>query len=448
MTIKRVAPISGFPEWLPGACLAEQRLVDTIREQFELFGFGPIETPAVERMSVLTAKGQMQRQIFTLGRPEDDDSDATLGLHFDLTVPLARYVGQHGDQLCFPFRRYQIQKVWRGERAQRGRFREFTQCDIDIIGANSLDTIHDAEVLAVTNAVFDAIGLPAFKIHLSHRGILKGLFAAFDLAEGQAADALRVIDKAGRQGLARVQHQLAEDGMPTPLVDSVADLVGVVDLDAAREILSRHGADTAGIDELAFVVKAACDLGLPDDRIRIDLSITRGLDYYTGTVYETFIGGHEAWGSVCSGGRYDDLAGRFTHRRMPGVGVSIGLTRLFNLLVEGEHWSIGPNVATHVLVTMQNRDRYLQSYLGLARTLRASGIPTEVYLEHAPLRDQIAYASAQGIPIAVIAGDREHDTDTVIIRQLRHHIQETVTGDDMVRRIGALIGPQSRRGAK
>lgn len=448
----QVGPISGFPEWLPELRLAEQRLIDTIRTQYELFGFAPIETPAVERMSVLTAKGGVQRQIFTLGRPEEDTADdpeadrcpecrqllksADHGLHFDLTVPLARYVAQHSDKLTFPFRRYQIQKVWRGERAQRGRFREFYQCDIDVIGSGELDLIHDAEFPVVINSTFESIGLEQFTIHISNRKILSDLLASQGTNATQAQEALRVVDRLEGDHVEDLRDLLKGYPIDAGLVVS---LLQSDSIDGAGEVLRRAGASEAGLNELQAVVDNALALGMPPDRLRIDFSIVRGLDYYTGTVYETFVTG-QAWPSVCSGGRFDDLASYFTTRRFPGVGISIGASRLFDLMVQADLIDTAKKTPTQVLVTMQDRDRFLRSYLALGRHLRSAGLSTELYLERDELRDQIGYASSKGIPVAVIAGANELAEDLVTVRDLRHRAQETVTGDGLVSHIQRLLG--------
>ena len=368
-----------------------------------------------------------------------------LGLHFDLTVPLARYVAQHADELIFPFRRYQIQKVWRGERAQRGRFREFTQCDIDIVGANSLDLMHDAEILATMNSVFEAVGvLPAFEIRVSNRKVLGALLQTGSLSPNELVSSLRAIDKTGRRGLDGLEPALAEAGVGPPLAESVRALLSVQTLADARTILRVAGASQDGVDELEKVAENATYLGLPERRLRIDYAIARGLDYYTGTICETFVTGNEEWGSVCSGGRYDDLASYFSRRTFQGVGVSIGLSRLLDLLVQREYVTTDVTTPTKVLVTVQDRRHNLAHYLGLARTLRTAGIPTEVYLEAASLRDQIAYAAARGIRVALIAGAVEFDSDTVTVRDLRHHVQERVTGDELVRHVNIILGGVSR----
>ena len=431
-----IGPISGFPEWSPELRIAEQRLAGEIREQYELFGFAPISTPAVERMDVLLAKGGIQRQIYTLGRAAEDTDETSLGLHFDLTVPLARYVAQHGDQLTFPFRRYQIQKVWRGERAQRGRFREFTQCDADIVGSGSLDLMYDAELAVLINAVFERLGVGDFAVRISNRKILTGLCAAHGLDAGQTAEALRIVDKGGIGQPEVTARALSSGGFSAELAGAVADLLACEDLDEAAEVLTKAGAATTGITELSAVVDACAKLGMPPGRLVCDLAIARGLDYYTGTVYETFVRGNEGWGSVCSGGRYDDLAGYFTKRAHPGVGVSIGLTRLFDLLVQSGRVQAGPSTPARVLVTMLDRDRFFDQYLDLARALREAGIPTDVYLQPDALRDQLAYAAAKGFAYAVIAGARELDAGTVALRDLRTRAQEQVLIASLPARVG------------
>lgn len=446
----KAARISGFPEWLPAERLAEQSLLDTIRRQYELFGFTPIETPAVERMTVLSAKGGVQNQIFVLGRNNADEEkeiseDATttaipdeLGLHFDLTVPLARYVVQHANDLAFPFRRYQMQKVWRGERPQRGRFHEFYQCDIDVIGSGSLDLIHDAEIPAIINSVFDALGVGEFAIHISNRRILTELLAAQGLSAEVTGKALKVID--GADGDDDEALGPLRDGLGALHVDPIpiTSLLACESIDAARAVLKGAGATEAGLDELQMVVTNALELGTPANRLKIDFSIVRGLDYYTGTVYETFVEG-QSWPSVCSGGRYDDLASLFSERKLPGVGISIGASRLFDLMNQAGFLSTEQKTVTQVLVTMQNREKHLKSYLALGRHLRNSGIRSEVYLEPDVLRDQLGYATAKGIPIAVIAGDRELDADSVTVRDLRHNSEEHVTGDGLVEHIRRLL---------
>ncbi len=431
-----VGPISGFPEWLPELRLAEQRLIGAIREQYELFGFAPIATPAVERMEVLLAKGGIQRQIYTLGRAAEDADETALGLHFDLTVPLARYVAQHGEQLVFPFRRYQIQKVWRGERAQRGRFREFYQCDADIVGSGSLDLVHDAEMAVLVNAVFDRLGVGDFVVRISNRKILTSLCAAHGLEPARTAEAQRIVDKGGIGQPEATARALADAGFGAELAGTIADLLACADLDDAAAVLAKAGAATEGVSELRTVVDACAELGMPPHRLVCDLGIARGLDYYTGTVYETFVCGNEGWGSVCSGGRYDDLASFFTKREHPGVGISIGLTRLLDLLVQSGRVQAEASTPARVLVTMLDRERFFPRYLDLARALREAGVPTDVYLQPDALRDQLAYAAAKGFAYAVIAGEREFAAGTVALRDLRTRAQEQVPIEDLPTRVG------------
>lgn len=425
----KVQPISGFPEWLPGQRLAEQRVMAIIREQYELFGFAPIETPAVERLEILLSKGGIQRQIYTVGKPEEGrgKDETSLGLHFDLTVPLARYVALHAGELTFPFRRYQMQKVWRGERAQRGRFREFYQCDVDIIGRGSLDPIYDAEMPCVINATFEACGFPDFRVLVSNRRVLDDLLKTRAGGADQLPGALRAIDKSLRDGVEKTRESLAKEGVSSELIPAIIDLIECPALDEAKKILVRCGAELAGFNDLARLIENAVALGMPERRLQPCFAIARGLDYYTGAVFETYIVGKEDWGSICSGGRYDDLASYFTNQKYPGVGVSIGLSRLLDLLMKENHIDTSVQTPARVLVTTQDRDAYLKEYLDLARLLRAAGIPTEIYFDLAPLRDQFGYASAKGIPIAVVAGEKEIGQGEVAVKDLRSRAQETVT---------------------
>jgi histidyl-tRNA synthetase len=373
----------------------------------------------------------VQRQIFAVGKPEEGGSDADLGLHFDLTVPLARYVVQNAEKLVFPFRRYQIQKVWRGERAQEGRFKEFYQCDVDIIGRGSLDAFHDAEIPCVIQATFEALGLPDFQIHMSNRKVLADLLQARAVVPGQLQAALRAIDKSQSASPDETRQTLAREGVEERLIPAILDLLQCEGAADARRVFETFGAPTAGLDELQAVYENALALGLPPGRIRLNFAIARGLDYYTGTVFETLLRGREDWGSVCSGGRYDDLAGFFTNQKLPGVGISIGLSRLIYRLLKAELIDVSRKTPTDVLVTMQDRKRYLGEYLALARMLRERGIRSEVALEPAPLREQIGYASSNGIPLAVIAGESEFQAGTATVRDLRTRAQELVARTEL-----------------
>jgi histidyl-tRNA synthetase len=425
---KMPLPISGFPERLPAQRIAELAMTETIRRQYELAGFAPLETPAVERLEVLTAKGGIQRQIYQLTRPAADGKDSAhaLGLHFDLTVPLARYVVQHASGLTFPLRRWQHQKVWRGERPQHGRAREFAQFDIDIVGRGQLDELHDAEVLATMSQALDAIGLSRAVVHVSHRRILEALTGHFGVA---AAPVLQQVDKLARDGLEVVLGRVAELDGPAGLTGAVRDLLRCATLDEAERLLARVGADVDGVHALRRIVLAAGELGA--EGMLVDLSIARGLDYYTGLVVETLVPGHEQWGSICSGGRYDNLAAHFGNQRYPGVGVSIGVTRLFDLLVESGDVQAHRASPAAVLVTTQDRDLRLHDYLAIARSLRAAGHRTELYLEPRPLREQLADAAAKGIPLVVVAGERELDARAVALRDMTRRTQVDVPLADL-----------------
>ncbi|MPZ87201.1 MAG: histidine--tRNA ligase [Nitriliruptorales bacterium] len=438
-----IGPISGFPEWLPEVRILEQTLIDRIRRAYELFGFAPIETPAAERLEVLTSKGGMERQMYSLGRPAEDGADAvtSLGLHFDLTVPLARYVASHAEELVFPFRRYQIQKVWRGERAQRGRFREFYQCDVDIVGDGSLAVAYDAEMPCVINSAFGAIGVGEFRVHVSNRKILSGLFGAFGIEGEQVAEALRLVDKYGMSDRPRLAAALQEHGCEPKLVDRVLDVLPAGTVEEAMGLLEGFDAAREGATELRDVLDRAVQLGMPAERLVADFSIARGLDYYTGTVYETFVAGNQDWGSVCSGGRYDDLTLALSGRAYPGVGISIGLTRLLYLLIQSRTLQPGARTPAVVLVTMQDAERYFDDYLALGHRLRGSGIPTEVYMQPDALRDQITYAVRKGFPLALIAGSREFDDSAVTLRDLRERSQETVRISDLIPSVTERVGP-------
>ena len=433
MTDIDISPISGFPEWLPDKRIVEQNILDVIRQSYELFGFTPIETPSVERWPVLAAKGGIQRQVFSVGRPSlEETAERDLGLHFDLTVPLARYVASRSSQLTFPFRRYQMQKVWRGERAQRGRFREFYQCDIDIIGSETLDLLYDAEIARVIGVVFDTLGVSGIKVHISNRKILTSLAGAFQIDSSSVETILRLIDKASRDGAAAVAALLRKEGFEAGVASAFERLLDAPDLATARAVVAGAGADATGVDDLQQVHDAALALGMPANQIEVDLGIARGLDYYTGTVYETFVTGHETWGSVCSGGRYEDLASYFTDRSLPGVGVSIGATRLLDLLTQSEIMPLGAKTPTKVLVATQDRTNYLPRYLEFVASLRGAGIASEVYLQPRKLGDQLKYASDLGIPLVLIAGSDELSRDSLQLRNMNDGQQTEALVSDLV----------------
>ena len=429
-----VDPISGFPEWLPAKRLAELRLLDLVREQYELFGYAPIETPAVERWDVLTSKkaGGIQPQIYAVGNPAElAKGNIELGLHFDLTVPLARYVSQRREELTFPFRRYQIQKVWRGESAQRGRFREFYQCDVDIVGRRSLSIAADAEVASVLYAALTALGLPPFVLRMSNRKVLSALLVAHDIDADGADAALREIDRFGASDNEKLCAALESAGISSAAIDSIITLITAASLSDAREALAACNASTEGLDELSTVMEQAIGMGVDEASITSDLAIARGLDYYTGTVFETFVTGKEGWGSICSGGRYDHLAEVFTDEPFPGVGTSIGLSRLYDLLESEGLIEAKRQTPAFAMVTMQDPENYEARYLEIARSLRAAGVPTEVFLERASLRDQLGHAVKKGIPYGIIAGGWEFEAGEVAVREFATKSQEKMPLDEL-----------------
>jgi histidyl-tRNA synthetase len=422
--VQKVKPalLRGFDqEYLPHEQLQFNRLIDIIRKNFELYGFLPIETPSAERREVLTSKGGVEKEIYALTRlaEADDDEAATKGaLRFDLTVPLARYVAMRERELAFPFRRYQIQRVWRGEtpQARKGRWREFYQCDIDIIGREKLSYLAEAEIPSVIYSVFKEMAIGEFRIRINNRKVLKGLLQHFDIPEDRAPIVLRILDKAEKEDHARIRDDLQREGGT-----SAAKLL---ELTAARRttdetlsVLKDFESCAQGLEELKSIVTAIRQFGVPDSAFAVDLGVVRGLDYYTGTIYETTLVNAPELGSICSGGRYDDLASYFTNTRLPGVGISIGLTRLFSRLMEAGLLQPLPRTPAEVLVTTMDA-KYLERYLAMARELRAAGINTEVYLETAKLGNQLTYADRKGFRVAVIAGENEFAKNAVQLKDL------------------------------
>ncbi len=419
------ALLRGFDqEYLPQEQLQFNALVDVIRRNFELYGFLPIETPSAERKEVLTSKGGVEKEIYALARlaaGADDDEAATRGaLRFDLTVPLARYVAMRERELAFPFRRYQIQRVWRGEtpQARKGRFREFYQCDIDIIGRDKLSYLAEAEIPSVIYSVFREMGIGDFRIRINNRKVLKGLLQHFSVPEQSAPAVLRILDKAEKEEASGIRAQLEAEGLAGASAGELFELVsGKRDTGETLRVLAKYRDCEQGVAELAAIVEAIRAFGVPDSAFGVDLGVVRGLDYYTGTIYETTLIDYPELGSICSGGRYDDLASYFTDTKLPGVGISIGLTRLFSKLKEAGLLKAPARTPAEVLVTtMENQD--LGGYLNMARMLRDAGINTEVYLEPARLKNQLAYAEKKGFRVALIAGETEFAKQVVQVKNL------------------------------
>ncbi|NBX65940.1 MAG: histidine--tRNA ligase [Proteobacteria bacterium] len=391
--------ISGFPEWLPEYRAIEQQWMDHLRKVFESYGYCSIETPAVEELEVLQAKGEVDKEIYVLNRVHADPNekgDARLALHFDQTVPLARYVAQHFGNLAFPFKRYQMQKVWRGERPQLGRLREFYQCDIDVIAVDQLPLAFDAEMPAVMYEAMTGLGIGRAQIRISNRKILLGLVEALGISD--SVSVTRTVDKLEKIGEDAVADLLKKEaGLGADSINKILQLVKLKgDARVLENIHAENEQMAEGIKELTFVMNALSHL--PQGAAIADLSIVRGLDYYTGTVYETvLLDIPQFTSSVCSGGRYDDLAGSYINRHLPGVGISIGFTRLFDVLSHYGHIKPGPKSPTQVLVVLPSEDRRVEAS-STASTLRKRGFNVELY--HAPqnVKKQMEYANKKGIP--------------------------------------------------
>lgn len=434
-------------ELLPRRQIAFQRMLDTIRRGYERFGFLPVETPVFEQVDILLTKsgGETEKQIYfvqSTGALQQQKAPE-LALRFDLTVPLARYVAEHEHDLAFPFRRYQMQRVYRGERAQKGRFREFYQCDIDVIGKDTLDPAYDAEIPAVIFHVFSELKVGDFVIHLNNRKVLMGLLAALgvEASETQAA-VLREIDKLDKVGREKVAESLTAlglaEGVPARVLDLIA-LTGTTD-----EVLAHlEGMDVShpifrqGLAELRTVVEGLRGFQVPETHFRLNLAIARGLDYYTGTIYETLLTANPGIGSVCSGGRYDNLASQYTKSKLPGVGISIGATRLFDQLTSAGVWGDATSTAG-VLVT-QLDPSLRADYYGLAAELRAAGLNTEISLEGGKLARQLKYADRAGIRFAVVMGPNEKSSGTVLVKELATGTQTEVPRAELARHLAGLL---------
>jgi histidyl-tRNA synthetase len=444
MALTPARTMPGVLELLPLDQIAFQRMLDIIRRNFERFGFLPVETPVIEFSDVLLTKsgGETERQVYFVqstgalareGTPE-------LALRFDLTVPLARYVAEHEHDLSFPFRRYQMQRVYRGERAQRGRFREFYQCDIDVIGKDSLTTRYDAELPAVIYSVFRELDIGAFTIQLNNRKLMRGYFESLGIADSeQQMLVLREVDKLDKRGADYVRDTLTGEGfgLASEVATKILDFVQVrsTSLDDAFVKLDALGNGPESLEqgraELKEVLGLIRDFGVPESHFALNLSIARGLDYYTGTVYETTLNDHPQIGSICSGGRYENLASQYTKSKLPGVGISIGLTRLFWQLRDAG--LLGAARSTVDVLVTQMDAAQLPAYLSVASELRAAGIATEVVLESGKLARQFKYADRAGIRFAVVLGEDELAKGVVTVKDLRRGDQFEVARGELAK---------------
>ncbi|HEY4178844.1 MAG TPA: histidine--tRNA ligase [Kofleriaceae bacterium] len=409
----------GVIELLPPQQIAFQRMLDTIRRGFERFGFLPVETPVFELSEVLLTKsgGETEKQVYfaqSTGALKEGKAPE-LALRFDLTVPLARYVAQHENQLNFPFRRYQIQRVYRGERAQKGRYREFYQCDIDVIGKDTLSISYDAECPAVIYGIFAELNFGKFTIKINNRKLLRGVLTAYGVPLEKHADVLHEIDRLGKMSIDEVKARVKT--VIEANTDALVDTLTNFSFDTLPAQFPDNADIAEGEKELRAVYDQALALGVPATHIAVDATIARGLDYYTGTVYETFLDENTALGSICSGGRYDNLAGHYTKSKLPGVGISIGVTRLLSFLVDDPAWGASASTAQVIVLAV---DANLRSeYLRIGTELRAAGINTEVYGSDDKLGKQFKYADRAKVPLAIIMGGNEHKTGTVKIKDLR-----------------------------
>jgi histidyl-tRNA synthetase len=444
MALTQARTMPGVLELLPLDQIAFQRMLDVIRRNYERFGFLPVETPVMEYADVLLTKtgGETERQVYfvqSTGAMEQGEKPE-LALRFDLTVPLARYVAEHEHDLSFPFRRYQMQRVYRGERAQRGRFREFYQCDIDVIGKDSLSIRYDAELPAVIYSVFRELNIGAFTIQLNNRKLMRGYFESLGVTDPeQQTLVLREVDKLDKRGADYVRETLIGEafGMSAEAAQKVLDFVQVrsTSLQDAYNKLDALGAGPEvmeqGRAELKEVLGLIHAFGVPETHYALNLSIARGLDYYTGTVYETTLNDHPQIGSICSGGRYENLAGQYTKSHLPGVGISIGLTRLYWQLRDAG--LIGTARSTVDVLVTQMDAAQLPAYLAVASELRAAGIATEVVMEGGKLGKQFKYADRAGIRFVIVLGEDELAKGVVTVKDLRREDQFEVSRSELIK---------------
>ena len=440
--MERIKPrtLSGFMELLPHRQVQFDRMVETLRRTYALYGFTPLDTPAIEASEVLLAKGggETEKQIYRFTKGDTD-----LSLRFDLTVPLAKYVALHHNELSFPFRRFQIGKVYRGERAQRGRFREFYQADIDVIGDGALDIINEAEVPAIIYKTFTALGLRRFKIRVNNRKVLSGLFDLLGLRE-RSGDIMRTIDKLEKIGPEKVRAILTGDfGVPEEGADRLLALLSTPDpMSDLEDLRGQNQLLDQGVGELSTVVGYLSAFGVPEDHFAVDLTIARGLDYYTGTVYETVMLDHPEIGSICSGGRYDNLAEYYTEKQLPGVGISIGLTRLFFVLEDQGYLNEDLLTApADALLLPMTED--LSPAIALATTLREAGVRTQIYTEKKKFKSKMNYADKLGIPYVVFLGEDEIAAGLCSVKDMASGEQVKIRPQEAAQRIRAGVSARS-----
>ena len=431
--MERIKPrtLSGFMELLPQKQQKLEKMMQILRDTYALYGFAPLDTPAIEDAQILLAKGggETEKQIYRFTKGDSD-----LALRFDLTVPLAKYVALHYNDLAFPFRRYQISKVYRGERAQRGRFREFYQADIDIIGDGKLDILNEAEIPAIIYRVFQGFGLERFQIRVNNRKILNGFYDMLELAP-KSGDIMRTVDKLDKIGQEKVRTILVEDcGLTEAQAEEILKFIAITGTNdqviaALEGYAGRNETFDKGLEELKAVTENLGCFGVPEANFAVDLTIARGLDYYTGTVYETTLLDHPEIGSVCSGGRYDDLAGYYTEKQLPGVGISIGLTRLFYVL--DEQGLLNPALSgapADVLILPMTETP--TAAISLAEVLRNRGIRVQLYAEQKKFKQKMRYADKLGVSYAVLLGEDEIAQGKCSVKNMTTGQQDLLTPEE------------------
>ena len=427
--------LPGFLELLPKEQIMFNEMKEKIQKSYEKFGFLPIDTPIIEMSEILLAKagGETEKQIYAFQK-----GDNNLALRFDLTVPLAKYVAEYYNDLSFPFRRYQIGKVYRGERPQKGRFREFYQCDIDIIGDGELSILNDAEIPSIIYNTIKEIGFDDFTICINNRKLLNGLFKELNQEEN-SVEIMRIIDKLEKIGKDSVVEILEEMNVPKDTVNKILEFIQIdgsteEKLRKLEEMNIQNEVFVQGLQELKDVVKYAKIFGVPDENFKVDLTIARGLDYYTGTVYETFLNEYRSIGSVCSGGRYENLAEYYTDKKLPGVGVSIGLSRLFYKLNELQAIKMEQKSISKVLVVPMVED--MSKPIEVATMLRKNNIPTEIYIEDKKIKTKFKYADKLQIPYVIVIGEDEIANDVVSFKNMVTGEQQTLKIEDVIKLLG------------
>ncbi|MDU5083489.1 histidine--tRNA ligase [uncultured Tissierella sp.] len=423
--------LPGFMELTPTDQILFNKMLDTIRQNYEKFGFLPIDTPVIEKTEVLLAKGggETEKQIYRFEKGSTD-----MSLRFDLTVPLARYVAQHYSELSFPFRRYHIGKVYRGERNQKGRFREFYQCDIDIVGNGTIDIINDAEIPSLIYSTFRDLGFDSFTIKINNRKMLKGFFNSLDIEDSTFV--LRAIDKLDKIGMAEVEKELESLGITNHNIKRTKEFLSIKgsnnDIIENLEALKIDDETfKEGLEELSTVIKYIDLFGVPEKNYRIDLTMVRGLDYYTGTVYETILDDYPSLGSICGGGRYENLAEYYTKQKLPGVGMSIGLTRLFYQLREAKIIEATEKSLTKALIIPM--DSFVEKGVEAVNELRGEGIYAQIYLESGKIGKIFNYADKLNIPYVIVIGQEEAENNTYSLRNMKTGEQKNISLEEVIK---------------